>query len=242
MLSKMYKLNPLFGRELSKLPDLRTANGTCDNRSIETFIRFYTKHEHNILKSFEEMIKVGKPAVRKFCSPLQALYWLIQDEKMIEAEEVVTNYHLRNLLATSWIEEDDLDNIVDRYKFQRRNSPFSSVINRLNSPELVDFYTRRFFRVRFTHVAFPEIEPITIWIRKYANCYEYSLFVTYCLRQNGYEAYIFIDEKPHCFIGFVNTDSKLYVIDNASTKPKGICGPYKNEEELTAIWSCRRLS
>ena len=48
------------------------------------------------------MYQVGIPEVRKYCSPLQALFWLAEDGKFVILSSVIVNYSFENLFSHAW--------------------------------------------------------------------------------------------------------------------------------------------
>ena len=49
-----------------------------------------------------QSFRVGVPEVRRYCSPLQALYWMAEDGKHEEMDAIIDNYNLTDLLIWSW--------------------------------------------------------------------------------------------------------------------------------------------
>ena len=48
------------------------------------------------------MYKVGKPEVRKYCSPLQAIFWLSEDGHYEEMNKIIDTYSLKQLISKAW--------------------------------------------------------------------------------------------------------------------------------------------
>jgi hypothetical protein len=49
------------------------------------------------------MHQTGRPDIRRFNAPLQAVYWLVRDNKTYEAEVLINDYHLEDLLVQAWV-------------------------------------------------------------------------------------------------------------------------------------------
>jgi hypothetical protein len=68
------------------------------------------------------MDKIGIPEVRKYCSPLQALFWLAEDNELGEYDKLISEYSLRRLLGKAWkfdplayrlISDEQIRSVVD---------------------------------------------------------------------------------------------------------------------------------
>jgi hypothetical protein len=68
-----------LARELGKLPELQDGVDQDDLEALRVIRTVYRENPKEFDAAFAEMYKVGKPEVRRYCSPLQALYWLAED-------------------------------------------------------------------------------------------------------------------------------------------------------------------
>jgi len=75
--------NPLLANELAKLPESQDGISNDENKALGKLVTLYNKNQGAFDKAFQEMYQIGKPEVRKYCSPLQAFYWLIEDDKQV---------------------------------------------------------------------------------------------------------------------------------------------------------------
>ncbi len=81
-LAKLDRLNYHLAAEVAKLPEIRIA-GNCSSRlALSNLLRIYQFAPAVFDAMFNAMDGIGMPAHRKYCSALQALFWLIQDEKL----------------------------------------------------------------------------------------------------------------------------------------------------------------
>ena len=78
--------NPLLAQELAKLPEIQDGVSEKDVMALERIYVFYQENQKNFDSAFQQMYDLGYPNVRKFCSPLQALYWLAIDDKLMERD------------------------------------------------------------------------------------------------------------------------------------------------------------
>ena len=128
------------------------------------------------------MNAVGNPWARKYCSPLQALFWLAEDGNVKEVEKQITNYKLKSLLNASW----------SYYKGKNRWIDSDAIIDRLNSPRLFEYWFSRNFTYDWskfyitTPTALPKIPADTISSRK-GICFDAAHLAVTCLKRAGYD-------------------------------------------------------
>ena len=101
--NKIYELNPLLANELGKLPDLQNGYSEIENRALSTITIMYEQNMADFEKVFSTMYNVGLPTVRKYCSPLQALFWLASEN--IVPNDFFKEYSLDKLLDNAWVFE-----------------------------------------------------------------------------------------------------------------------------------------
>lgn len=81
-LDRMAVLNPRLATELSKLPELRTFKTAGAGLALDNLLEIYRFAPRRFTRLFRHMDVEGLAHGRNYCTPLQALFWLIQDEKM----------------------------------------------------------------------------------------------------------------------------------------------------------------
>jgi hypothetical protein len=211
--------NPLLAQEIGKLPEIQDGISDSEAIALEKLCDLYMKNPENFNKTFEKMYQVGKPEVRRYCSPLQAVYWLIMDGKTDAIN--IHNYDLTNLLNNAWW------NTGFEYNDSKgRWENFNDVTERLNSPILLDYYERR----DFSYVSFEETgyklesggPPASIiFEKKKGSCSYFTSFSVYCLNRAGYQAkaitvkYIDGHGDLHRVCEFIDRDGKYYIMDNS---------------------------
>jgi len=94
--------NPLLANELAKLPELQDGVTVQEEKALDTLVGLFAQNPKVFNNAFKQMYRVGIPDVRKYCTPLQALFWLAEDKKYVTMEEIIQNYKLDNLLRVSW--------------------------------------------------------------------------------------------------------------------------------------------
>ena len=76
------RLNPRLADEVKKLPEIRKFRTHSSSLALSNLIEIYQFAPDVFNRKFKAMDEIGIPAHRKYCSGLQAFFWLIQDEKM----------------------------------------------------------------------------------------------------------------------------------------------------------------
>ena len=218
--------------------------------------------------------------VRKYCSPLQALFWMAEEGLWHIINDLISNYSLEKLLSKAWnfdppaVSDMEILEIINGindakirqqylgYKKHVGNSrlqkilmvdlkhikhvvskdarkkiknlksenpkwcDFVTVTERLNAPELVDYYEQR----RFEYVR--EVpgkigDPHWVFKNNKGNCIYITSFTVYCLKKGGYKAW---DHRVPSETPGVNFHSitvfywneKKYVMDNGRGFKAGI--------------------
>jgi len=287
ILNNLYQNNPLLAEELGKLPELQDGISINENYALEKLIKLYGENPNAFYKVFEEMYQIGNPGVRKYCSPLQALFWLAEDGKLDDAKDILKDYSPEKLLGTAWsfqprpilFSEEQISMIIDNMKdkrmqelffknkndkeriqgiinFHYKHSPrifepkarviikeaksenedlrwedFNLVTDRLNSPELLDYYERHVISYKYQsgYGEGPE-EARRVFNNKFGHCAQVTAFTVYVLRKASYEARRYIVSDPmlksprgnyHRATLFI-AKGKKYIMDNGRGYPKGI--------------------
>ncbi len=240
------------------------------------------KNPKKFQKVFLEMYNTGYPEVRKYCTPLQAAFWLIEDGKTQSFVNFMNNYDLKSLLELSWrleyliLTESDVKLIVNEFpqkkksiyqrfdyskklyltnklilhhyennkndipihsrsliekaialnKTQKRWGNMQTVMERLNSPYLVNWYEQKEFTYKSSAPVHCNGHNRHLFRTKAGCCGCYTKFSIDCLKMAGYDAKPIQVKSPsgksyHLVCEFIDKDFKLYIIDN-SWRNKGI--------------------
>jgi len=234
--------NPLLAKELGKLPEIQDGISENDSEILKEIVKLYSTNPKDFDKAFEQMYQVGLPNVRKYCSPLQALYWLVEDGYPVAAEDTIKDYSFEKLLDYAWefgaishevknvraeklinsctdkeilkviddYRENDFDDSTSDYvielsrkhsnafeyklavqssdnkqKNEARWRNFEIVVNRLNSPELVSYYTARNFIHDDNRLYIPQSSEETFYLNG-GVCRHWAAFGTHSLVKAGY--------------------------------------------------------
>ena len=71
--------NPLLAQELAKLPELQDGFSEEEIIALERIVELYKNDPNRFNAAFSKMYQVGIPKVRRYCSPLQAFFWMVED-------------------------------------------------------------------------------------------------------------------------------------------------------------------
>jgi len=107
-LDKIAQRNLLLATELRKLPEIQDGVSAEERDALEKIVELYHKVPDKFDNAFEQMYQVGIPEVRKYCSPLQTLFWLAEDGNTSLCNQVINKYDLRTLLDMGWTTEESI--------------------------------------------------------------------------------------------------------------------------------------
>jgi len=285
-LEELDQRNPLLVKELGKLPEIQDGILESEKIALERISDLYDSNPKRFNQVFNEMYKIGIPEVRKYCSPLQALFWLAEDGVLESETDLINRYSLDILLIKAWdfspaeipdqqileiingIKDTDIKeqyiedwktlgsakilkfllidikriknvfskDAIKKIKNLNTENPkwsdFETVKERLNAPELVDYYERK----RFSYVYWWTIPGYNgkhsgdpYWVFKYnkGDCLYTTSFTVSCLKGGGYKAWeMRIRSYNPAFnyhaICVFYWDGKKYVMDNGKPLKAGI--------------------
>ena len=284
--------NQLLANELAKLPEFQDGISNDENKALGKLVMLHNKSTSSFNKAFNEMYKTGLPDVRKYCSPLQAFFWLAEDGKIKLINEILESYSIDRLLYKAWeqgikgdyleISSDKIheiaknisgkegtyvpDNvstdvlkkiIIYNYfenpriftknhkelmlkalnnKFNNRWNDFDTVIDRLNAPELLDYYINKNFSYKKNWVN--SHTPKNTFLHNWGDCDDLAVFGKYILRKAGYQAnirYVYWTSDNRGHVGVVTKleDGHYFIVVDFGGMSRSIMtGPYTNITEV----------
>ncbi|MDF1592225.1 MAG: hypothetical protein P1P89_11965 [Desulfobacterales bacterium] len=182
ILKDLAEKNPLLATEIGKLPEIQDGISPQDEETLKRLCDLYNENSAGFDKAFAEMYQIGIPEVRKFCSPLQALFWLVEDGREDLTKQIMSGYSLKKLLIYSWVFRKMN---VDKKESERWND-FGTVADRLNDPLLVIFYTR--YNFSYIPESIKKVQtPKETFYQKGGVCRHYSSFATECSVRSGHD-------------------------------------------------------
>lgn len=305
-LARIGKRNQNLALELSRLPELSIFKTKGSRMALENLLLIYDFSPDRFNTLFDAMDAEGLKASRKYCTPLQGLFWMIQDGKLARvgaflglrvtcnvgigcrpelegmAQDLVPAYNLSRILDEAWSGEaesklsmnigDIIDKIQTRsgaeeYAFlkgrrstqqlvgyvmddyikqkemfdaqdwetiqsaldESRWKNFFTVADRLNSPEVINYYINRYFFFRKT----PSSGVYFTFLDKKAQCTDAAYFTVFMLDRAGYKTFIRSvkwDDNPwdglHTGAGIIMNNGSYLLVSNY-TGINAISGPFK---------------
>ena len=247
VLNELAQANPLLADELGKLPELQDGFSPPEISALKRIVEIYNNNQKDFDEAFKEMYKLGKPEVRRYCSPLQALFWLAQADMLNISENnifiqskmfgiyVYFPFSTNTIIDITW--RGKLLHMSEASKSQKWDD-FQTVADRLNAPELVDIYINNYITYRGGKRAHGTYQTFKT---KVGHCTDAAYFANYMLKRAGYNTFMrsvrwgFDDwNEVHTGSGIVLEDgSYLIVADFGWDNYKNsIGGPYKTLEEV----------
>lgn len=249
LLNTLSTCNPTLAHELGKLPDLHDGISNEEIGAIRVLIDLYKMGASNFDKVFEQMYKIGLPDVRKYCSPLQAFFWMAYDSDIEEIKKQL-NVCLTELpIDRDWpfLESYETEYLLPNdwhFSDQKKWSDPKSIIDRLNSPELLEYWLMQNFKYdwdrfnpRRAHNA-PQSAEKTIR-RKKGVCHDAAYLAYVCLKRAGYDVTtlnVWYSKQATrgggghavCVIKMKQIDEDVYYIVGDTNAPGFIVGPIES--------------
>lgn len=119
-------LHPKAAYEIKKFPDILDGVSSNEIKGIDKIIRVIEANPQEFDSTFNEMYSIGKSEHRKYCAPLQALFWISQNFSEEEVFHHVRNFDLNNLLNVAWGNPKHFDKVL----FTKKE--FEEIINNMN--------------------------------------------------------------------------------------------------------------
>jgi hypothetical protein len=94
--------NPLVVQELFRLPELQDGISEKDLLALNKIGRLYTDYPEAFMAAFDQIYALGKPRIRKYCAPLQAVFWLAAKHADSYLKRVIVDFHMDTLLSSAW--------------------------------------------------------------------------------------------------------------------------------------------
>jgi len=205
----LYTIDPALALEVGKIPEFQVEGTQTQIQALARFIDLIENASSEEKSNLVELLLVGKFEFRKYSAPLQALLWISEREKVktnytsrelqffkadgidYSLKENPLKYSLMELLAQAW-------DFSEEYRWNN----YGIVTNRLNAPELVNYYQRARFRYDRANKIFQIYggnrapNPKYLFEHNEATCRDFAAFAAYCLQKGGYEAKIHLVENP----------------------------------------------
>lgn len=215
LLLQLYKIDPSLAIEVGRLPEFQAQVGDLQELSLSRFIEILTKASPEERANLRGFLEVGKPDFRRYCSPLQAIFWLLETNEY-DTKETPLKYSLETLLFKSW-----------KFSEKDRWKNYEVVTDRLNAPYLINYYElRQFLYFNRGGGTSENPDPYKLFYSNYGDCIDVTDFTVYCLRKGGYKAWATTVPSPtgrrHHYVTSFEMDNNLFIMDNGRPNQKGI--------------------
>ena len=208
---RLYDIDPEVTLEVGRLPEFQGQVGELQGLSLSRFTDLLANAFPLEKVNLREFLKVGQPRFRRYCSPLQAVFWLLEKEEY-DPKESPLKYSLNTLLRKSW-----------KFSEQDRWRDYEIVTDRLNAPELIDYYELKQFKYQDKGYE----SPYHLFKTNLGHCRDVTAFTVYCLQKGGYRAWHLRVASssgyyPDHTVTLFELDGKKFIMDNGRPLKLGI--------------------
>ena len=139
IMAEIAKKNSLLALELAKLPEVKKDISKKGIESLKNILALYEIDPLAFNKAFDQMHKEGIPEIRKFCTPLQALFWLSGKVQFSKQDNPLLNYDLESLLNKAWgihgivLPEEDVKKILAGRVYVEDIRDMKAVLSKLST-------------------------------------------------------------------------------------------------------------
>jgi hypothetical protein len=143
ILAKIAEKNSLLALELAKLPELRRAVSIKEVESLKNILTLYESDPLVFNSAFDQMYKEGIPEIRKFCTPLQSLFWLSGKAPFSKQDNPLLNYELESFLNRAWgiqgivLLEEDVKKILREPVYMDDKREIRVVLSKLSADSTI---------------------------------------------------------------------------------------------------------
>lgn len=205
---RLFGVNRTLALEVGKLPAYQKH---MKEKAVLVLTRFTELVENGTPEqkaNLESLLNIGLKEFRHYSSPLEAILWVLEKDDY-ELNNRVLQLPLEELLDKAW-------DFSDRTRWEN----YETVTDRLNAPELVNYYQR--IRLVYESAAGKGLKALigdarSLFANNVGFCYDFSEFGVYCLEKAGYKSSVALvhpsDPKYHAVCQY-EVDGKSYYIDN----------------------------
>ena len=204
---KLFSVHKTLALEAGRLPAFQKDINEKDLTALFHFTSLIENATPEQKINLESLLKIGLQDYRQYSSPLEAILWLLGETEYDQGDKIL-QLPLKDLLDRAW-------NFSDQTKWGN----YEMVTDRLNAPELVNYYQR----IKFIYKSKKGKNDADVgdahglFVKNTGNCYDHAHFAAYCLKNAGYKISVVgvHPYKPqyHAVCQF-EIDGKAYFIDN----------------------------
>lgn len=260
-LTDLSKVNPILADELRKLPELKKGLDGKGILAVNRIVTYYTQSQNpeEVKQIFDRILSIGKKERRKFSAPLQALFWLAEENEIPLNQNPLKLYSSERYRVFNKHLGEDEEVITFVYNVWRRSfhtdkwKDPNEIIDRLNSPHLFDLFFRD--NIAYDHQkskrasfdrgyyenwgSYLQSAKVTIQSRK-GTCQDAANLADEILSKVGYDVrplqVKFRRPTPtgsnRHWIGVLKEGGLFYKIADDYKQFDGIVGPFKSVKEV----------
>ncbi|MDI6763656.1 MAG: transglutaminase-like domain-containing protein [Thermodesulfobacteriota bacterium] len=258
-LSHLFKVNPVLTEELRKLPELKRGLDEKGLLALNRIVKFYTQSSNSeeVKQIFDRILSIGKKERRKFSAPLQALFWLAEENEIPLGENLLKIHSKEKYRGFNKNLGEDEEVITFVYNIWRYDTDkwkdTNEIIDRLNSPHLFDLFFRDNIAYDFDKSAMKRSDrkyyenwgsylqsaKVTIKKRK-GTCDDAANLADEVLKKTGYNVKplqvkfgkpSFTGSNRH-WVAVLKEGGLFYKIADDAYVKEGIVGPFKSIKEI----------
>lgn len=245
--NKLANKNPLFAIELGKLPEIQDGISSEEAVALENIVELYNENPDSFEVAFKQMYQIGIPEVRKYCSPLQALFWLTEKGELDEVVSTINEFSLVSLLDSAWDfhenkwwvkytehwKSDKNAYLTTKNRIRWKN--FTNVVDRLNAPDLLHYYINK--HITYKKNRYNSHRPKHTFSHNWGDCDDLAVFGNYILRKGGYKSYMryvywTADNRGHVGVVIKLEGGLLLAVDFVGNYQNQMTGLYTDISEV----------
>ncbi len=259
-LAELSKGNPALADELRRLPELRRGLDERGVLALNRITTFYTQSTNwEVKQTFDRILSIGKKERRKFSAPLQALFWLAEENEIpLNKNPLTLPSQERYRVLNKHLGEDEeviqfVYNVWKKtYDTDKWKDP-NEIMDRLNSPHLFDLFFRDNIAYDFDKLeatkndrryhenwgSYLQSAKVTIK-RRQGTCQDAANMAVEILTKAGYDVkplqVKFQSPGPYGtnrhWVGVLKEGGLFFKIADDHFVKEGIVGPFKSIREI----------
>lgn len=206
---RLFGVNRTLALEAGRLPSFQNGIKEKEVLALTRFTELVQNATPEQKANLESLLSIGLKDSRRYSSPLEAIFWTLE-KGVYDRSKQILQLPLEELLNKSW-------DFSDRTRWE----DYETVTDRLNAPELVNYYQR----IRFVYKSKLVYERRNafsgdargLFVKNIGYCYDFADFAAYCLEKAGYKTSVVgvhpVKPRLHV-VCLYEGNGKSYFIDN----------------------------
>jgi len=204
---RLFGVNRTLALEAGRLPAFQKGIKEKEVIALTRFTELVENATPEQKTNLESLLSIGLKDSRRYSSPLEAVFWTLAEDDYNQNMQFL-QLPIEELLDKAW-------DFSDRTRWE----DYETVTDRLNAPELVNYYQR----VRLVYESKAgKRDAFTgdargLFASNIGNCYDHSEFAAYCLEKAGYKTSVVgvhPSQPRYHVVCRYEAEGKSYFIDN----------------------------